>query len=157
MSKEQKDFIYILEEIGNVETKKLVDIIKPVESLEKQYQNLDKSEREKLMEGCQLMYEDCANGANLGQAAGALIISVLALITSAASLTVSAAEITSEILVVVIITSNVFVWFAVFAFIYTLVRIQKRAKIADKYRNVSLALISLSDSNKEGGEENGMQ
>lgn len=160
MSKEQKDLIYILEEIGNEETnvdaKKAVEIIKPVEMLEKRYQNLDKGEREKLMEGCQLMYEDCANGANLCLAAGALIISALALFISVVSLTVGAAETMSEIVKAVAITANIFICFAAVASIHTLVRVQKRAKIADKYRNVLLALISLLDSNK-GGKENDMQ
>lgn len=158
MCKEQKDFIYILEEIaemGNmkISTKKAVNLVESVEILKKRFQNLDKSEREKLMLGSQLMYEDSAGATNLNSAIATLIISVLAAIVSTVSLIISVGNDTSMNLIYFVIASTILIWLVATMAVYSLVKVSRRSKIADNYRNTCLALIALSDDDKDGKNE----
>lgn len=115
------------------------------------------------------MYEDSAGAANQCQTATTLIISVIAAIISATSLSVTVAESASEIVktiatgtlpvnvvsispmivISVAIAASIFTMVAAYMAIDTLYRIRRRLKITDRYRNARLALIALSDNDKE--------
>lgn len=105
---------------------------------------LTKTEREKLKEICSMMQQDASDTLDKCQAIVALVISVLAAFMAIISLTMSAVG-ASGMVVPVVICSNIFIVLSVLMVFYTFGKINKKAKLADKYRNVCLALIMLFD------------
>lgn len=159
MCEKQEDFIHILEDIADMEMKinikgkkstmQSVNLVEPVEKMKERFQNLDKDEREKLLEGSRLMYEDSAGTSNLNSAITTLIVSVLAAIISAVSLVISAANNDCVDVAYLAIASTILIVLVVFMAIKAFYIIKMRSKVADNYRNACLTLIALSDDNKE--------
>lgn len=153
MCKEQKDFGKLLEEIGATEIKscvsKQVDIEIPVKMLMRQFQDLEKEERQKLLEDCQILHEDYTSKVGFFEARAALVVSVIVAFISALAIiiamanSVGVADILCGISIGVLILSTlIFV-----ASICALIKSNKMSKIADRYRNASLALTILQDGN----------
>lgn len=113
-----------------------------VEWLEKK--ELTKAEREKLKEACCILRQDASDTLDKCQAIGALVISVLAVIISVISLSLGATG-GSGMAVLVEICSIMFIVLSVLMALYTFDKINKKVKLADKYRDAYLALIMLSD------------
>lgn len=99
------------------------------------------------------MFGDSAGAADQCQTTAALIISTLAAIISAFSLSVSAVNMASETEVPIYFGVIIFIVFIGIASIYPIIRIHRRLRIADNYRNACLALIALSDNDKDGETE----
>lgn len=85
MCKKQDSFIHMLDDTAEMKietttkmkeksTKKSVNLVGPVEKMKEWFQNLDKDEKRKLLEGSRLMYEDSAGAAGQCQTIAALII-----------------------------------------------------------------------------------
>lgn len=145
MTKEEQKLLNIIEELKDVEMKKShlqLQVEAVAEWLEKK--ELTKAEQEKLKEVCCIMQQDASDTLDKCQAIGALVISVLAVFISVISLTQGVMG-GSGMAVLVAICSNIFIALSVLMVLYTFRKIDKNAKIADKYRNVYLALIMLSD------------
>ena len=145
MTKEEQRLLNIIEELEDVEMKKShlqLHVEAVAEWLEKK--ELTKAEREKLKDICCIMQQDASDTLDKCQAIGALVISILAVFISAISLTLSMWS-GSGMAVPVAICSNIFIVLPVLMVLYTFHKINKNAKLADKYRNICLALIMLSD------------
>lgn len=129
MCKKQEDFICMLEDMADKEmktiTKKSVNLAEPVEKMKEQFQNLDKTEREKLLEGSRLMFEDSSGAANQCQTTVALTISTLAAIVSALSLSVSTSNPTSETKAAIFFGVIIFIVLIGVAFINPIIRIHR--------------------------------
>lgn len=145
MTKEEQKLLNIIEEMENTEKKKShlpTHVEETAKWLEKK--ELTKAEREKLKEACCIMQQDASDTLDKCQAIGTFVISVLAAIMSTISLTQGVMG-HSGMAVPVAICSNIFIALSVLIVIHTFCKINKNAKLADKYRNVCLALTMLSD------------
>lgn len=144
MTREEKYLLSIMEELEDSEKKKShlkFQVEAMAEWLEKK--ELTKAERKKLKAACCIMQQDTSDTLDKCQALAALVISVLAAFMSAISLVLSTAS-DSGMAVSVTISSIIFILLVVLMVLFIFYKIDKNAKLADKYRNVCLALIMLT-------------
>lgn len=175
MTKRQKELLDILDKIGEVQTKRRKDrhkedsLLSGVEDMENllaqcglvekkpeesEQKKLTKSEMKMLIEGCRLMQNGAVETASICTALGALVISVMSVIVATEAMVVSAANPnTLFILVPVVCVATVINALAVIMFVKAVIRVSRNAKKADRYRNVCLALLALSEEETERENE----
>lgn len=172
MIKRNKELIGILEEIGEVQTKRRKDrhkeasLLPSVEDMEKlfsQYglvektpeeseqKKLSKSEVKMLMEACSMMRNETVETLDICIALNALIISIISVIVSATAMAASMTNSDTQpfsvlavcVLAVVIIVAEIILY------CMAKKRSSANAKKADRYRDACLMLLALSEEEAE--------